>query len=47
MNRSRIISAVFVVFTLALSSLVTGCSSESGMGMSSTSSSSGGSSGGY
>ncbi|CAN7314563.1 MULTISPECIES: hypothetical protein [Paraburkholderia] len=46
MNRSRIISAVFVVFTLALSSLVTGCASEGGMGMSSTSSS-GGSSGGY
>jgi len=46
MNRFRIISAVFVVFTLALSSLVTGCSSESGMGTSSTSST-GGSPGGY
>ncbi|SAL64057.1 hypothetical protein SAMN05414139_04276 [Burkholderia sp. D7] len=46
MNKSRIVCALCVVLTLAFSSLVTACSSESGMGASSTSSSAG-STGGY
>jgi hypothetical protein len=46
MNKSRILSTLFIVFALALSSLASGCSSESGAGMSNAGSS-GGSAGGY
>ena len=47
MNKSRILSTLFIVFALALSSLASGCSSESGAGMSSAGSSGGSAGGGY